>query len=340
MTTTIDKDLFDRLVHQNIDLSRYSAKQGRQLVTLLNRAEKDIVSQITAKDTWSQARLKALLKEIQLTIADVYKEASGQLSDEMAAFAPHAAELAAGNIAASMPLSWSPVAMSSAQYSAILSTTPIRIGTGQSLLYDEIFKGIAAGLESKVRGSIRLSMVEGESVYQAAARLQGKTGILAGSKRDIYNLAHTTIQHVNNQAAQITMQNNTDVVKGWIFISTFDSKVCSWCFSNSGKRFDLNSGPMPPIHTGCRCYQAPELRTLKELGFDRNETPSGTRATQSGQISADTSFNDWMKTQPKKTAIELLGPTRAKMFAEGKLRLDRFTDSSGKLLTLDQLKGK
>jgi hypothetical protein len=47
-----------------------------------------------------------------------------------------------------------------------------------------------------------------------------------------------------------------------------------------------------------------------------------------------------LKGQDKKTQVELLGKTRAQMFAEGKIKLDKFTDSSGKLLTLEQLKAK
>ena len=126
------------------------------------------------------------------------------------------------------------------------------------------------------------------------------------------------------------MLNNSEVLKGFVSIVTFDSKSCQFCVKMSTKVFKLtDAGPI--WHIGCRCFRAPQVKTWKELGFDNiPEYPTGTRATSTGPVKADLSFNDWLKTQPQKTANELLGPVRGKMFAEGKLKLDKFTDNSGK----------
>ena len=345
--TTINKQLFDDLIKQQIGVGRYAGQQAADMVDLLKLADADITAKILKwgeSPRYTPARLKALLAEIKLMIADVYGEASDTLRNEMAAFAEHAAEAAAATIAIEAPLAWKPFGISKEQLAAILDTTPIRIGVNQSLLFDEIFKGIAAGKEEKIRGAIRLSMVEGESVHQAVNRLVGtaangfKDGVFHGSRRDLANITHTVIQHTNNRAVQALYQNNSEVLNGWIYMATLDSNTCSYCFSRSGKKYKLGEGQEPPLHVNCRCFAAPDVKTWRELGYDKDELATSTRASSSGQVKSDISFNDWLKGESPKTQRELLGPVRAKMFAEGKLTLDKFTDNSGRLYTLEQLK--
>jgi len=71
-----------------------------------------------------------------------------------------------------------------------------------------------------------------------------------------------------------------------------------------------------------------------------DELPPGMRASKDGPIKSDISFNDWLKTQDKSTQVELLGKTRQQLFTEGGLKLDKFTDASGKLYTLADLKDR
>lgn len=347
--TTINSEMFDALIHRQIDIGRYSKKQVNDIVSLLNDADTEIVAKLLKRGesvSWTAKRLDALLAEIKQIIQDTYNSAGDALKSEMGAFAEHSGEFAATTLASQFPVSWSPVSMSKEQLAAIVDTTPIRIGQNKSLLFDEIFSALAKGKEEKVRGALRLGMVEGESVIQMVQRLKGTKanryadGVLEASRRDLANIVHTVTQHTNNMAAQMTMQNNSEVLKGWIYASTLDSKTCSYCFSKSGKKYPLEEGPIPPLHISCRCFQAPWIATWRELGYDIDEMPASTRASSSGQVRADISFNDWLATQNKKTQVELLGPTRAKIFGDGKMKLDKFTDASGKLLTLEQLKGR
>lgn len=347
MATTIDKDLFDSLIKNQIRIGRYSAQQAADLVILLNKTNSEIIAKILerGKDgTFTSRRLNALLAELQGIIADTYNEASDKLRTEMAAFAEHSAEVAGAMIATQLPVTWKPVGISDTQLAAILDKTPIRIGKDQSLLFDEIFKALAGGYEEKVRGALRLGMVQGESVHDMVKRLEGtaankfKDGVLEGPRRELYNLTHTVTQFVNNQAAAATMQNNSEVVKGFLSIVTLDSKSCLFCVNAASKEYKLtDTGPI--WHIGCRCFRAPIVRTWKELGFDMPEFKPSTRASQGGQIAADTTYDQWLRTRPVSEQIEFLGPARQKMFANG-MKVDKFTDASGKTYTLDQLKSK
>ena len=57
-----------------------------------------------------------------------------------------------------------------------------------------------------------------------------------------------------------------------------------------------------------------------------------------GQIDSHTTMDAWMRQQPDWFIESSLGKTRAKLFKDGGLTLDKFTDMNGKPLTLKQMK--
>lgn len=83
----------------------------------------------------------------------------------------------------------------------------------------------------------------------------------------------------------------------------------------------------------CRCVMVPV--TKASIGF-----PKGARASSDGEVPADTTFADWLRNQSKATQEDVLGPTGAKLWKDGKLPLDGFVDKSGRRFTLDELRAR
>lgn len=57
-----------------------------------------------------------------------------------------------------------------------------------------------------------------------------------------------------------------------------------------------------------------------------------------GQVPATDSYGDWLRKQPPEVQNDALGPSRAKMFRTGAIDVERFTDTRGNHLTLDELR--
>lgn len=64
----------------------------------------------------------------------------------------------------------------------------------------------------------------------------------------------------------------------------------------------------------------------------------GKLVVKKGTISAETTMNDWLRGQPKEFVVDSIGPKRAELFLTGQLSIDKFTDLTGRTLTLDELK--
>lgn len=347
-STEVPKSLFDFAVKSQISIGRYSTKVVRDILGLLNAADKEVLAKIASKadGTFTKQRLEALLKEIRATYAEVYDTASKEMKQEMVSFARVQAEATTKIISAQLPVTYNIIQATSEQLRAIVDVQPVTVGPDKKLLLEEIFTGLAAGKEESIRGVIRLGMVEGETIDQMVRRLRGtkanqyKDGVLEVSRRHAEAMTRTIVNHTSNQAMQATLKNNAAVVKGWVFTATLDSRTSITCASLSGTVWPVGQGPIPPRHVRCRSIAVPELKSWKELGIDLEEMPPAMRASKDGPVRADISFQDWLKGQDTATQVDILGKTRQKLFADGKLTIDKFTDDAGRVLSLDQLKDK
>ena len=85
---------------------------------------------------------------------------------------------------------------------------------------------------------------------------------------------------------------------------------------------------------------SPVLVSWRDLGIDMDELPASTRASMSGQIPEDTTYQQWLKGKTAAFQDDILGKTKGALFRRGGLTLDRFVDKTGKEYTLEDLRTK
>lgn len=342
MATEISKDLFDFIMKEQIATGRYATQQVSNTVGLLNDTMKDIVAKITQRGedgTATTKRLNALLAEITQMIDDSHWSIEKQLHDELGGFALHQTDATTAMLSAQVPVAFSATALNAAQISAITDGTPIN-----GKLLTEWWQSLSASMAEKTAQQIRIGVVSGEGIPQIVRRLTGSAkdyepGIFSIVRRDTEAVVRTAVAGISNNAAMATYSKNQDIVKGWTWVSTLDSRACLSCSQRGGISYPMGEGQPPPLHVNCRCFAAPQVKTWKELGLDGlDEMPAGKRASANGPVSADISYSDWFKSQDKPTQVDILGPTRQKLYASGGLSVDTFTTNKGKILNLDQLK--
>ena len=163
-------------------------------------------------------------------------------------------------------------------------------------------------------------------------------------------LAATSVNAVSNRARQDTLLANQDVVKGVQQVSTLDGRTSDTCIAYSGMAWELpdytpidgarpfNGGP--PRHFNCRSTLVPVLRSFEELGLPDVKLPATTRASLDGQVPGDITFGDWLKTKPRAFQDEVLGPSKAQLWREGRIELRELVDQRGNPLTVAELQKK
>ena len=203
-------------------------------------------------------------------------------------------------------------------------------------------------------------MNNGESLTQAITRVTGGTidgvtvpGIMKTTKAKAGALVSTSMSAVTNEAALKSFQANNDVIKAVTQLSTLDNRTSDICIAYSGQTWDINTlQPLsqfgstlpynggPPRHFNCRSRLRPVTKSFKELGLDRAEVPPGTRASMDGQVPADITFDQFLKSKSQTFQDDLLGPARARLWRNGDINLTQLVDMRGNPMSLTQLEAK
>ncbi|NTX09085.1 minor capsid protein [Myxococcus sp. CA040A] len=202
-------------------------------------------------------------------------------------------------------------------------------------------------------------------------------GILETSRRNAESVIRTATNHVSTQAREEVFKANADIVQFVRLVATLDGRTTLGCMALDGKVFPVRDGRRPPFHRGCRTTTSPVIDGVKMVGDRPSVTDTRTRRQRDidfraeakakagearwkamseidraaaisrqrqkwtrenvGQVPKGLSYEEWLRKQPTPFQDEVLGPTRARLWRDGRLPLGRFTDASGKTLTLEQL---
>lgn len=321
----------DETVKHRVGLGRYSTTVVRKILALLNRVDADVLARILALPEGSDLtanELQHLLSNVRQVQADGWVLIARRLESELAdlsgneaAFNVDLVEFAASRVGVELQS----MSLTGSQVYAAAMARPF-----QGKLLREWLADADEASARRVREVIRQGYAESQTIAQMAQRLRGtraaqySDGILEISRRGAEAMVRTAVTHVSNVAAQDSYQTANDLHPGLVtgvqWVSVLDSRTTIICAELDGKVFPLDSGPRPPRHINCRSAVTPILRGMNS--FQRETYP------------------EWLGRQPAAVQDDVLGATRARLFRSGALKLDRFVDSKGKVLTLDQLRAK
>jgi SPP1 gp7 family putative phage head morphogenesis protein len=108
-------------------------------------------------------------------------------------------------------------------------------------------------------------------------------------------IARTEIMRAYRLATLDTYRKNSDVLKGWYWLSTLSTRTCAACWSLNGHFFPLTQTFFPG-HVSCRCTCVPALKD----------------STFAGQSGAD-AFAELLPAE----RLKILGPSRYEMYQQG-----------------------
>lgn len=341
-------DLTDDAIRLQVLLERVKAGEDRQIDLFLREVAAELTRRLRQANlsAGQTARVEALLAEIDRVLRGLYGGYVAGLQERALGTAETMSEaevraLALHGLQASTP--------DANVIRAAVTTAPLGVrGAGGGLLLEPFLRGWAEADIARVVGVIRRGYFEGRTTEQVIREIIGtraaryQDGIIDASRRSARTVAHTALQHVANTARMETLKENDDIVTGYRWSSTLDSRTTEICRSLDGRVFEVGKGPVPPAHPNCRSTIVAVTKTWRELGIPIDEMPAGTRASMHGQVPATLTYYEWLKLQPASFVEETLGPTKAALFLKGGLSPDEFArlqlNRSFEPLTLEELR--
>lgn len=343
----IEQQIADDLLTHTLDLFRLDASLRGSALRTLQKLQAELRAKLSAGDltAFGKDAIQRLLDEASAVIAAYYQKIQNHVEEALNALP----EVQAQAIRDSL---------TGVGYGAALAP-PIHFATAmtdvmiQGAPSSEWWSRQSADTQFRFSNAVRQGIVQGRTNQQIIGDVLGRgpgQGILEVSRRNAAALVQTSVQTVANVARLESFAQNADVVKGVEQISTLDGHTTDICIAYSGGQWDLEGKPIngtklpfkggPPRHWNCRSLLVPKTKTFKELGIDVSEKRSTTRASVDGQISAKTTFDDFLIRKGEAFQNEILGPGRAQLWRDKKITLQQLLDLHGNPLSLVELQAK
>lgn len=334
--------MIDKLLAFTLDLNRFDAQSRQDVIKLLIKAQNDLnAKMMSTKEltSFNRARIARFLKESREILDGYYASAQQELFTDL----DQVSDIVARNTVKALETQLPP---------SLEAKFPTE-NVFKSMLNDKMILGAPAQeWWSRLKGdgafrfsqAVRQGITLGETNGQIVRRV---TDAMELAKRNARSLVQTSVHSVANNARQATFEANSDVIKGYRWITALDSVVCEMCIARSDKEWTTDGRPIghnisfqvPGLHFNDRCILTAITKSFKELGFPEIKEPRrGTRASEDGQVSSKVTFERFLDKKGVKWQDETLGKGRAELWRKGVIRLDQLIDGQGKPLTVKQLK--
>lgn len=370
MPDNLPQRLSDKLTQRDIELLRLAAGDALRLEQEINALSDEMARRLMRSDptiaakATGQDRLDDVISVSLPLTRDVYRalytDIRNKLIDVMvdeSAFMVRAVGESLGVTQATAQILLSET-VPRATMRDIIDNRVITANANDAERLRGFFEREAASHHKRFTGALRQAFSLDETLSQMLARLKQVTAIVA---RETDAVVRTGYNHAVSQLRIEMMQRNSVLFRGAIWISRLDSKTSPVCRSLSGGMWDLNTGrPLadspvqtrfpgaPPRHFSCRSQLHPLTRRAEEMALSPidkvREAIASLTPEQRRFLSADPpedeTYSQWLKRQSAEVQNNVLGPTRRKLWLDGKLTLQDLVTQKGRPLTLAQLQSR
>jgi len=307
---------------------------------------------------WQQARADKWVKLVRSDSRKAFRQIYQEMRTELAKIGVHQAGYARsllGEVAgAGVSIGTGPTSL------ALMSVAVDDMIVRGGFLKDWLAKQADSSVDQALY-QIRLGIIEGETIGDMIRRVRGtqtgwryrdpktgklvkrgtkgakaervfRGGVMQTTTKQAEALVRTATRQIATEAHQRTYLANDDITEEYIYDATLDGRTTPICRSLDGNRYryDDPNKRLPPQHWQCRSTHLPITD-----GVDPREY--GKRAAEGGPVPGTYTYNDWLKSQSQKKQNEVLGPSRAKLWRDGKVSLQDMVRKDGSVIRLDDL---
>lgn len=288
--------LIDATTRHAIFVERYGHGRYNDLEPILNDMRDKLVARLSKENLteFQFFRAQELLADIDDIMAKSFQQFELDLGGYIREFSEYEAGFNTRMLQGAIKVDAIEPAIE--QLNAALNNTDMVLtqqsGAVERMTITQAIEQFSGKKSQEIRSLIQQGFIGGETTDEITRKVTRQVN--GRTKAQARALVSTTISSTSNQAHTETAKANSDVLRGEQIIATLDSHTSDVCISADKTIWPVNKGPMPPLHFNCR-----SLRVM--LVEQKYAIPGleGTRASESGQVSANLSYRGWLKLQPK-----------------------------------------
>lgn len=341
----VNDELFSLAVLQQVRylrLSNAEAKEARKILSRIDAKLAQFIQEINLSYgplTFSQTRLRQIRAQVKELLAVTHADLKESVTKAVLDATEFSAELELSTLQKTLPIA---IDLVTPNLGILRRAALVAPFNGSPL--DDWLAELSRNDVNRTFRRLQMGLLEGENTDDlvrgiiGSRSLQYKDGVRDVSKRGVEMLVRTAINHAASMGRQSLWEENADLIKGVRWVSTLDTRTSEICRFRDGTIYPTTEGPRPPAHPNCRSTTVAVTKSWRELGFDIDEMPEGTRASMNGQVPSSQTYYEWLQNQSEEIQREVLGLRRFKMWKDGEVKITDFHNDRGVYLTLDELR--
>ena len=324
--------IVERLTRHQIFVQQFSGGEINKVMPVLRQLAEDMQNRIASGSAteFQMNRIGAIQEDLRALARQAAGDIQGQL--DLEDFAIQEADFTERLLGAAVNVDLAE-GISADRLSAVMTRKPMQLVSGDTVkrvtiadAFDEFSEAMGRDVMRKVQAGILEGRTQQDMARDVASVVDTR------SRQQAETLIRSATNHVGSVAREEVYAANDDIMDGVRWVSTLDSRVSASCRARDGMVFPKGEGPRPPGHYGCRSLVVPEIKPEYQV------TAKGERASMDGPVSNQMTYGGFLKRQSAELQDKVLGPTRAKLFRSGELRIDQFVDDRGIQLSLSELR--
>ena len=336
--------LIDAATRHQVFVQRYAGGLSNQYQKALKKTYAEVLARLMEDELTDigAARLTQIRLDMEQILSNGYNAAKTELLLNLNEFATSEAAFTGQLLANGSATQFSVALPATQQIQTALSLNTFSPDNGKTLVNIETaLDNFGTKKAANIRQIVKDGFLLGDTNADIASMISDAEKI---NRAQADSLARTMTNHASNVARAETFNANDDVVTGYEWVATLDSRTTLTCSGRDGEIYSLSAeNPKPPAHFNCRSTTVPVIDPEFDIGASGKGTRQSKGAKGKERVSAKTTFGGWLKKQPADFQDEYFskfqdGSIKAKLFRKGGLKIDKFTDVRGAEYSLSELK--
>ena len=298
-TWTVNEKLLNKIIRHAVYIERFKTAEAKRIANYLRRKvfpslcdklmmDLAKISPEKLKQVWKVKHLRGIIDSVDRTIAAGMVKAEQDVIDRLLDLAEWEAKWNANIIEKTVPVDISMNLPSTEAVRKAVLATPME---GHKL--STWFKSFELSVRKKMMGEIKKGIIAGEGLPEIGKRLRD---VAVLKRKQAEYIARTAVSSVVHAARDEVYQQNQDIVKEVMWVSTLDERTTDICQGLDGQTFPVDDHPSPPAHFNCRSTIVPVVSSWEELGIEA--PPEGTRASMKGEVPEKITYKEWAEKNP------------------------------------------
>lgn len=236
--------IIDAATRHQVFLQRYAGGESKKALVMLSRLRHEITARLMAEPTQFQVqRLSLVLEDIDQLYAAMSKTLRETVKQSTDALVVQEAKHSAKLYGKVTNVDW----VLPAEAVLINAVDNSMMSVGRSgVNINTAIRMMSANHASTVRQTIMDGVTLGDTTADIAKSVNSIVNTV--HRRDVNTVVRTAINHTSSMARSSMYEANSDILQGYEWVSTLDSKTSLICGGRDGIIYTNPTDPRPPAH--------------------------------------------------------------------------------------------